>query len=192
MKRVLVIIVTCITTVIAILVFIQLFPRQLVFYYNFPWRAVRTEYKDFARALYNTNEGTITQIQVADDSRSGQCIRWIIISNERLAKDKEDLILDDLLEFMQKRTAATTPLVWEIFFCSEKVVNSTYVSRYGYDRIINDDDYFRDWESVQNVENILSYDTLTKQLMKSCITRPMYDLDPRPIIEMTPNLPTHG
>ena len=189
LKQKLFYIIICIIIAIALILAYLLVPRKLVFYYNFPGRVVREEYKEYARELLTINKMDVTQIRVADDSRSGQCIRWILISDERLTAEKQHIILDSLFEFMQKQTAFRTPLVWEIFFCNEKIVYSAYVSRFGYDRIINDDDSFREWESVSDVENILTFNALTKYLMKSWITRPLYHLDSRPIAEMTPNIP---
>ena len=188
MKR-LVIVAVCLIIGIGILATL-LYPRKLIFYYTFPFWFVRNEYKEFAKKLYNENAELITQIRVADDSRSGWCTRWIFISDVKLAYEDECSILNALYGYMKERTTFRTPLVWEIFFVSEKTVYCAYVSRYGQDLIIgNGDDRFLDWESVPNIESVLPYDTLVKKMTGIGIITPMYLLDPRPIAEMSPNIP---
>ena len=73
------------------------------------------------------------------------------------------------------------------YFCTDETVTSAYVSSYGSNATIgDDDDFFNEWYTVPDVESTISYETLLLML-KSHKGRPMYWFGP--IEGKKPNIP---
>ena len=166
--------------------------RSVVFYDTILFDRVSVHHKEMAREIYSENKDIISRILVAEANRSNQLIKWVFISDETLSAQEERTILDAIFENLQPPRTPRFPLIWEVYFCSDERVNSAFVSRYGYGPIVNSDCcYFREWESVLNVGDMLSYDVLTKVMLRNMRARPMYERVPHPIAEMTPYIPKY-
>jgi hypothetical protein len=165
--------------------------RPVVFYDTLLFDNVNPERKVLARSIYAANRHVIARILVAEADKSNQLIKWVFISDDRLSSQEESGLLDALFEYMQTRNERLTriPLTWEVFFVSGRTVNSAFVSRLGNYSLITAEAQFHPWYSVPDAGDIVSYETLTKVMLRSMIMRPMYDLGPWPIAEMTPYIP---
>lgn len=105
--------------------------KKIVFYYEFPFRMVKDEYKTFSEELYSDYSDYINKMLVAQDSRSAKCIRFVIRSSSILDMEVRQAMLTDILTF--KSTVpytASFPGNWEVFFCCNEKLYDAYVTPY--------------------------------------------------------------
>ena len=178
--------------------------RPVKFIDTFTHGRVNQDYRALAREIFDESGRAVSGVIVAEASKSRNCIRWVFISEARLTTQQERQILDRIMAVMREQ-ALGFPLVWEVFFTSEEMVNSAYVSRFGEDSMVTwlfhldpegeellpgDGYYFRRWESVPYATATLPYDVLTTRMIRQNINVPMYEINSSPIRRLTPNVPS--
>ena len=197
-----------ITFIIILLLIIGVFSllmgnRSIIFSYSFLNGKVSEYNRQMARNLYADYNSIISKIYVAEAYRSLNCIRWVFVSDNVLSEHEEVVILERLYAHMQVPRKNQHITVWEVFFCCDKVansawetlfhcnkeVNSAYVSRYGDDQHIGYNDVYSEWEFVPDIKNVLSFEVLTKIMLKNGIIYPMFGLSSYRIEELIPNIP---
>ena len=181
---------TLVTIALGVLLTMILVPRRITYYYEFPHRYVRAAHRELTREIYNKHTKDIAQVMVAEDSRSRKCIRFVFVSDKKISADVQDEILGEIFCFMESdRLPPLFPLCWEIFFCENGQPYSAYISRYGDDSYIQDDESFTDWYQVPEVEKVLSFTSLKKMLKRTAFE--MYSLNSTlPIDEIIPDIPS--
>lgn len=162
--------------------------QPIVFHDSLILDKVGPMHRELAHDIFDANSGVITKVHVSEASRSHQVIRWVFISDRRLNPQEEQPILSSLFDYMLSPNEPLFPLEWEVYFCSDETVNSAYISRYGHSRIFSERSSFTDWEQVPGVGDKISFKVITEIMMESW-RWPIYGPDPRPITEMTPDIP---
>ena len=164
--------------------------RSVVFHDTLLSDRVSNYHRELAHVIYFNKKDIVLKVHVAEANQTGSLIRWVFISSERLAIQEESLLLDMLFQYMQAPKSYRFPWVWEVFFCSNELVNSAYISRYGSDYNYSGYDSFHEWQSVPSIEQVLSYEVLIKVMLSEYRGRPMYEeIVPTPISELTPWIP---
>ena len=88
-------------------------------------RSVSHEYRELAKEIYKQYCSEITEIWIAEDNRSHECIRFAFFSESALSKDVVENILDRVHETIQE--SRNKPDIGSKYFLSIEVATSPRV-----------------------------------------------------------------
>ena len=161
-------------------------------------RSVSHEYRELAKEIYNQYCSEITEIWIAEDNRSHECIRFAFFSESALSKDVVENILDRVHETVQEsRNKPDIGIKYflsiEVFYIVQDVAREVYDS--WYEKEIPGENglpytVFSEFFEVESAENRLS--TQDIEIMMKRVGLPMfYDNDVLSDRSIKPHLPPY-
>jgi hypothetical protein len=177
MKKLVIIVVFTLFATVLIIFIVLLSPhREIKFYYSILSSKVARERKLLSEQIYDDHTSNISQMLVAEDSRSEKVIRFVFISEERWDNSVQQDILNNLNEYMKSLYYGHFPHTWEVFFCEKSKLQDIYVSNIIYNGQLLDGTFkfvVTDWYAVPKTHvDTTSFESL--ELMLHRIQVAMY------------------